>query len=310
MRDQVRLAIEYAQQDRNDEAIELLRSAVRANPENAAAWRWLAHLTVDPDEALVALRNVLRLRPDDAWARQAWPIFQERVLERTAHQQQARRSRAFNRMSVALAAVIIALCGCIGYFGSRWALPPGALSPAIPALEGSAPLQTKAHIETESRVEYYTFGGATIADIQSGLTTQGPQVEGGSHTIALTNYEIWVTWEMAQSITACQLREVVVHLEIVYTYPQWSPSGAPDPSATAEWERFITYVTQHEEHHGQIAVECAQDLAKQIDVFAPDNACSVAEQDLDTLVSAQYAQCEARQQAYDDAEGRTTFPLP
>jgi predicted secreted Zn-dependent protease len=126
----------------------------------------------------------------------------------------------------------------------------------------------------------------------------------------MTNYQIFVTWEMAQSFGICRMRNVVVHLEVVYTYPQWLRSDSPEPQAVVEWDRFETYVREHEERHGEIAQECAQELTEQMESFEPGGSCMAAQENLDALVSDLYEQCEARQQAFDDEEGRTTFPLP
>jgi predicted secreted Zn-dependent protease len=170
---------------------------------------------------------------------------------------------------------------------------------------------TPAHVEETSAVEYYTFDASTVNDIQEAIYTQGPKVESvGEHSIALTNYELWVTWQMAQSVTTCRVQNVVVHLDLTYTYPQWQQTPEADPWLVNEWNRFFNHVVAHEEHHGQIARDCAGELADLLMNYDAGTICSQAEDNLDSVVNDLYAACEARQQAFDAAEGRTTFPLP
>jgi predicted secreted Zn-dependent protease len=166
-------------------------------------------------------------------------------------------------------------------------------------------------VQVNSDVTFYSFAAGNVQEVQQALYTQGPEVDGaGQHSIALTNYEMWVTWEMTQSVTGCRMDDVIVHLDITYTYPQWIPAGTPPGELVGEWNRFMEHVTAHEEHHGMIARQCAAGLAMLLDSFDPGSICTESQSGLDTLVNDLYESCEIQQQAFDAAEGRTTFPLP
>lgn len=304
MRDQLRLAIELAERGRHEEATELLRTTVRSDPANTAAWKWLAHTTADPGEALVAVRTVLSQDPSDAWAREAWPAYEQRARETRGRQKRRRERQAMRFLALLLLALLLSLCGAIGYLGRNSQMVPQLLGNESPS-----PTPT-VELEESSRLEYYSIHGATIADIQQELSSEGPEAPGGTHTIAMTNYELYVTWEMAQSLGVCRLENIVVHLDIIYTYPQWNQPDGADAEAVEEWERFEPYVTEHEERHGEIARTCAQQLVTWLQSFEAGESCATAEEVLNTLVNDLYTQCEAEQQAFDEAEGRTAFPLP
>ncbi len=64
VRSTLKAAIEAAQAGRREEALELLKQAVAADPSNAVAWLWLAGVTDQPDEARIALEHVEQLDPN------------------------------------------------------------------------------------------------------------------------------------------------------------------------------------------------------------------------------------------------------
>jgi predicted secreted Zn-dependent protease len=269
--------------------------------------KWLAYTTSDPREAHSAIRQVIRLDPDDPWTGEAANLFA------ASAQRNSRRIAGQGCLSGLLMGVLV-LAGLllIGAAGLQLRIP-GVEQIAQVTL--AAPLgmqpETPAQVEEIASVEYYSFDASTVRDIQNAIYTQGPEVESiGEHSIALTNYELWVTWQMAQSVTSCRVQNVVVHLDITYTYPQWHQPAGADPWLVNEWNRFFKHVVAHEEHHGQIARDCAGELADLLMNFDAGTICSASEDDLDEVVSNLYASCEARQQAFDAREVRTTFPLP
>lgn len=65
------------------EARRLLGRAVNENPNNVAAWWFLAAALEDPEQKIYALRQVLRLRPDHEEARQFLSRLERRVARVT-----------------------------------------------------------------------------------------------------------------------------------------------------------------------------------------------------------------------------------
>ncbi|NDJ54848.1 MAG: tetratricopeptide repeat protein, partial [Chloroflexi bacterium] len=61
--------IAYAKQGQVEEALPLFRRVARNHPDNLLAWKCLAYYTGSPREREVAVRRVLKLDPQDEWAR-------------------------------------------------------------------------------------------------------------------------------------------------------------------------------------------------------------------------------------------------
>jgi len=70
--DTVQRAIELAKAGQEAEALEIVVQVLKEDPDQVRAWATLARLIEpkDPSQAIFALKQVLRLRPDDAWARE------------------------------------------------------------------------------------------------------------------------------------------------------------------------------------------------------------------------------------------------
>jgi predicted secreted Zn-dependent protease len=335
MRESIIRAIELANSGRREEAIELLRSLVRQNPYEIAAWKWLAYYTPNPEEAVHAASKVLEYHPDDNWARQALPNLQKRqaqqAISHPAQPQVRPRKRSAKTPTALLAALIVLLAAVIGLLILLWIgldSFPGLRELSAPiqlvGTEETSPVSSgivnepeptrfvgpAAGVETTSATAYYSFEASTVQGIQRALYAQGPLVGGDDHGIALTSYTLWVNWEFLESAQACTLTGATVHLDVEYTYPQWVPTGSPNPRVYDEWDRFMRHVIEHEEHHAAIAMGCAQELTTRIETVESETACVDLESRLNGLIDDVYASCEVQQAAFDDVEGFTEFPLP
>lgn len=313
--DQVEYAIKLARTGHLAQAASLLREVIRQQPQNHVAWKWLAYTTADPREALTAVQTVMQLNPADQWAREVWPTYQKYAQDAgltVIPQRRAAPSHAYERWLSLILVVGILLAGVvvISLAGGKLRVVPELMRGTVVAPLGQADPPLPATVDLSSKVEYYSFEAGNVQEIQRALYTQGPSIEDGVHSIALTNYELWVTWKMAQSLTGCRIEDVVVHLDVIYIYPQWIRTGPPNLTLQQEWDRFYEHVVDHEEQHGQIARQCAADLTDLLYTYNPGSVCADAQDDLDDMVKDLYASCEARQQAFDADFGRTTFPLP
>lgn len=325
-------AIELAHAGRREEAVHLLRAIVRRDPSQIVAWKWLGYLSPHPHEALAAAQQVLRLDPADEWARQSLPALVERARRARAAAHPAPRRRERWRLPVALILVLLLIwVGIAGLWAVGRALPtagglrPSAtLTPDATATFSSAPpaaLTYEAPLESSSgatdrvavsiNVKTYRFEAGSLPAVQRALYTLGPKIEADEGpAIAATAYSLQVDWEAFETPQECRVGRVTVRLSLTYTYPEWIPEGSPQPALYEEWERFMEYVVAHEEHHGEIALGCAYELADQVEALATFSTCTDLQSALNSLIESTYAACEARQAAFDEAEGEIAFPLP
>ncbi len=354
MREHTLRAIRLAEAGQTDEALRLLRIIVQRDPTEGPAWKWLAYLTPDPREALIAARRAFQLEPGDTWVREVLPALEARALSasgpapyasprraRPARRQQRTGGCAFLGFTLGTATLLlVTLAAALLLMWRQFTgvpaqesaiVPPGESVLANPPLEMGAGIAQEAPVEPvlppepgsptltaalvpEVRVttatETYTFQAGTVSEIQEALYSQGPTLDSGENSIAMTNYQMGVEWQAVQSLTACGLAEAVVHLDITYVYPEWQPTGSPPEALFAEWERFMAHVTAHEQRHGEIAQDCAHVLANRLAAIGPQPSCEALNARINAAIDEMYGVCEAQQAEYDAAEGRTSFPLP
>ncbi len=77
MSSQLHQAVGLAQSGQTEEARQLLRQVVQADPANEVAWLWLASVAADQPEYVRALQEVLRINPNNQQAQQLLAEFQQ-----------------------------------------------------------------------------------------------------------------------------------------------------------------------------------------------------------------------------------------
>jgi predicted secreted Zn-dependent protease len=342
----IQQAIELANQGRIAEALAILRDVLRQDPNQPSAWKWLAHLSPDPQEALTAAWRAMQLEPGDPWVQAALPVLQERARQvgRAPHAEPEKaRPRRRSGIAWALAATIIcisvALAGraALNWLGSQGRLgvfaagipdrsatlsaaPPQQEAPppmideaaaSTPAAVEQAPLSPSITLETHTETTTYSFTAGTVNEVQRALYALGPALdETGEHAIAATTYQLWVVWQAAQAAGTCRLASATVNVDLLFTYPEWEPAAFTDTSLFDEWDRFMAHVVDHEEQHAAVVNECALELMDQLAALPPTAHCYDLDATINQMVDALYQTCEARQAAFDEVEGWTSFPLP
>jgi len=78
--DAVRQAIELAEAGKNQEGRDILVDLLRADQDNAEVWGALARLSETTKDAIYCLKQVLRVQPDNEWARTSLQQLRQRGI--------------------------------------------------------------------------------------------------------------------------------------------------------------------------------------------------------------------------------------
>lgn len=316
----IRQAVTLANAGRRDEAARLLREVTRRDPDRLSAWRWLAYCTDDRQEALRAIQVVLNYEPHDAWARAAWADLGAQIGWQAAQAAEAEpvpraRTGVLPLWVTVIGILLVGMSVLIGTALRAWMTiselsGSGSFSLVTERATPYPSVEPAPQVIVNESTEYYTFQAWDVASIQRHLYRDGPLITNGRHSIAVTTYQISTSWDLVPGIDSCRIGDSTVQLDLTYTYPDWEPTGSPSPALYDEWDRFIQHVIAHEQNHGRIALTCANEIAAEIGGAGPLPTCDDLETEVNGLVNRVYAECEARQQAFDDVEGETSFPLP
>jgi predicted secreted Zn-dependent protease len=256
--------------------------------------------------------------PGDPWAVEALPVLREKVGLPPAGSAAAPAPKRKKRRRVSpMLMIAVMLLLVIGGSSILWRM---ATSPTSVqdlqdirglTLREPTPASTDARVVTNFSTQYYQFKASTADEIQDGLFTHGPAANPGvgPHPIASTAYVFQVDSSSVETIRSCTLADATVSLDIVYTYPDWVPSGSPDPHLYNQWSTFYARVVEHEETHARIAIECAETLADRMDALGTYPTCTELELAYNDAMDRTFDECETRQADFDAVDGLINFPL-
>jgi predicted secreted Zn-dependent protease len=342
MQDHLERAIALARMGRRAAARDLLRVVLQRDPNNVVAWKWYASLAEDRREAAAAIHNALRIDPGDAWALQA---MAQLTAASPPESRPRRRAGCTPAVQVALLVVVLLVGGLLLLTLSTFAgglesllvaapgpaptgplsafqqpptvvleLPPVSSTPpptptTPPPQPTSPPPAPPSSVNITSDVSYYTVQGGSEEELRQQLYALGPYSERlGERVLATTGYEMSVDWTMNEAAGQCSLSEAEVALDLEYIYPRWEPPPDVAEDLIIKWNDFITRVAEHEKQHGQIATDCAHQLAAAVVALPPQPDCDTLTGSVRTAVDEMYAACDARQLQFDEEEGGDTFP--
>jgi len=163
--DAIQRAIQLARMGSRDEAREIVQEVLKRDPDYARAWAARAQLARNSDEATLALRQVLRLRPNDSWA-------QKRLAQ--LRREGSAQGLSINPLSLAAGVLILAIIAI------------GALLLLGPKPEGGEEQEPQAVNLTERQLAYQGGANVPLADCQATIETalaaanQGCQSIGGN----------------------------------------------------------------------------------------------------------------------------------
>ncbi len=119
------------------------------------------------------------------------------------------------------------------------------------------------------KTERYYVNGATPNAIRKDMNKK----RSGKYD-AYTNWH--VTWRFntkKNSQRLCEISDVDVTLNIKFLFPQWKPDRQVDQSVRERWNDYFSALTDHENHHKDLAVEMAQEIEDLLNAFNPEYDC-------------------------------------
>ncbi|MGD8321531.1 MAG: DUF922 domain-containing protein [Gemmatimonadota bacterium] len=177
--------------------------------------------------------------------------------------------------------------------------PAGAEAqiPAVPPEVAWAALGVDVRLE----VRRFDLPGRDFAHARRSLALLGPTTEDGSHSHALTTYDVSVRWKLTPGPSGCRAEDVHVVARIVIDLPRWPGArDAPERDARA-WTVVEEALTHHENRHRDAALEAAYRLRRKL-TDAHARSCSGLTRRVDTVTRQVRRELRAAQAAIDREE--------
>ena len=173
---------------------------------------------------------------------------------------------------------------CLGIFGAVLApLAAAAASYVDPQVSES--------------INYYVFGGATVAEMNAQLARLGPKTAEGSFHAYTSWYVKW-NYDYDRSSGTCGLGPVRTTVTVNYRLPKWARPKAPRELAV-KWDAYAVALRSHEDGHRDIGVEAGRAVARALAQLPRQPSCEQLESLADKTGERILQEAQAREVEYD-----------
>jgi predicted secreted Zn-dependent protease len=135
---------------------------------------------------------------------------------------------------------------------------------AFPLLFGAAS-DALAKVKVSEKTQYYPIEGRSGLDLGRAMLSGGKRTINLRHAIAATATEFRISdTDVKVENGRCVVRDLTVHLDIVYHYPKWAQKPRASRDVQRAWDAFYAELLVHERTHGRIARDYAQRLDREL----------------------------------------------
>jgi predicted secreted Zn-dependent protease len=153
----------------------------------------------------------------------------------------------------------------------------------------------------DTTYDYYTVGGSDAAELHNAMIRRGPHLS-GKNAYALTTMKSTQTGRLIQGKT-CKVSGYQVNMSFRMKLPKLRDGENLSGAERSRWSAFASFVKKHEETHRAIWLGCANEMERRVRAISA-KTCSAWEAAEKKAVAAVVASCNAKHQAFDNAEQR------
>lgn len=166
-----------------------------------------------------------------------------------------------------------------------------------------------ADVVVSQKTEYYQVRGKNGLELSREMLRGGRRNISLRHAIAATATRFQVQGgQVVVRDGRCVVEGVKIRLDIGYYYPKWAKSGPTSAALRRAWNTFYDELIRHEETHGRIARQGAQQMLDELRNVSSDARfrCFNFRQKANMVFNRVSRQIKQRQLAFDRKESRRT----
>lgn len=212
------------------------------------------------------------------------------------------------------AAVAVALPLAAHCTGLAWSAEPISIA----MLGRMVPDSCTSTVRLVERTRYYDFFGTRSADADQDLRARLLSVN--DHAGRLQRFAGQTDWSIEWQTCLkrlpeeCRIAGVELTVNVAYTLPRWADRDLSPRDVRQRWDRYALTLADHERGHGQIALQVANLIEKEL-VGRSAGSCAALDFETSNRVSALMRQGEAMQNGYDRSTEHgvlqgASFPFP
>ncbi|SFF06322.1 Predicted secreted Zn-dependent protease [Aureimonas phyllosphaerae] len=158
--------------------------------------------------------------------------------------------------------------------------------------------------EITERTTYFMVRGATFAELDRALGTNGPLLGGGERHAGATKVTFTRDLQFDIQKTGCRIARTNLRLDLVTTLPRWNAPRGADARTRTMWKVLQRDIAEHEAKHSTIAKNWLDLMNRELLALPPEPSCARLEVKAAHL-SQQMQMAHAKEQnGFDRAETR------
>ena len=172
-----------------------------------------------------------------------------------------------------------------------------ALLPLITGLPAEAASVVKSY-------SYFSIGGATVDEIESQLSKNGPHVKTTGHRHpGATRMAFTTRLGFAEAAGSCRIVSATVTVKANIILPRWKRPRKADAGVRLLWDTLSADIKRHEESHIVIAKNHARELEQALLSIGRQGDCETARTKAKAVSDRVLARHDRAQVQFDKVEG-------
>jgi predicted secreted Zn-dependent protease len=158
----------------------------------------------------------------------------------------------------------------------------------------SAPLHTETY-------EYYEICGSCERDLLDQMTRKAVMWHDGVKYDSVTSWKVKWDYDYDRSSHACSADSFRMTVNVIYRLPKWVRTGDVPQSLVDKWDAYMKHLMTHENGHGKIVLEAADELTRAVAQLSPAPTCEDLDRQVKTLCRLRLKKLDDEQKGYDES---------
>ncbi len=172
----------------------------------------------------------------------------------------------------------------------------------------AAATQARAAPRVSTETLYYNVRGDSAGTLLAYMLRHGPRGESG-RALGTTSAVIRQDSGFTETNT-CRLQNYYVELELTLRLPRLAPGTNLSGTTQRNWNRFVNYVTTHENQHKTIYTRCARRIDRRVRALSGTMSCSALRAEMRSIFTEENRRCDAQHVEFDSGEEARIQALP
>lgn len=141
----------------------------------------------------------------------------------------------------------------------------------------------KVSVNNQFLLDPYSVEADTVYDLGRVLSQRAPNSTGGLQAISKLTLEVDWKINSRQAYNYCELFEVKIENNSIFTQPQWLHGNDVSESDLDKWENFLVAITQYQDLNKQVISRHLDKFASALRKIKPEKLCSELEESINLL---------------------------